>query len=100
MHRKGGQSALLERRIADAAKYGARHTVAETGVPQQGQPAPSYRNILGCGFAVAYVRAELDPAGVARGGRSGTRSSCSFACHQLLTCAAIRRLARLAHEGG
>jgi hypothetical protein len=56
MRRKGGQSALLARRIADAAKYGARHVVTETGVPQEGQPAPSYRNILGCDFAVAYVR--------------------------------------------
>ena len=26
------------------------------GVPQEGQAAPSYRNILGCGFDVAYVR--------------------------------------------
>lgn len=56
MRRKGGQSALLARRIADAAKYGARLAVTETGVPQEGQPAPSYRNILGAGFDVAYVR--------------------------------------------
>lgn len=56
MRRRGGQSALLARRIADAAKYGARHAVTETGVPQEGQPAPSYKNILGCGFDVAYVR--------------------------------------------
>jgi hypothetical protein len=56
MRKKGGQSALLARRIADAAKYGARYAVTETGVPQQGQPAPSYKNILGCGFDVAYVR--------------------------------------------
>lgn len=56
MRRKGGQSALLARRIADAAKYGARHAVTETGVPQEGQPAPSYRNILGSRFSIAYVR--------------------------------------------
>jgi hypothetical protein len=56
MRRKGGQSALLARRIADAAKYGARHAVTETGVPQEGQPAPSYRNILGSGFGIAYER--------------------------------------------
>lgn len=56
MRRKGGQSALLARRIADAAKHGARYAVTETGVPQEGQPAPSYRNILGSGFDVAYVR--------------------------------------------
>jgi hypothetical protein len=56
MRKKGGQSGLLARRIADAAKYGARHAVTETGVPQQGQPAPSYKNILGSGFSIAYVR--------------------------------------------
>ena len=56
MRRKGGQSALLARRIADAAKYGARYAVTETGIPQEGQPAPSYKNILGSGFDIAYVR--------------------------------------------
>jgi GNAT superfamily N-acetyltransferase len=56
MRRMGGQSALLARRIADAAKYGAQHAATETGVPQEGQPAPSYRNILSSGFGIAYVR--------------------------------------------
>lgn len=56
MRGKGGQSALLARRIVDAARYGARYAVTETGVPQEGQPAPSYRNILGSGFAIAYQR--------------------------------------------
>lgn len=56
MRKKGGQSALLARRLADAAKYGAKHAATETGVPQEGQPAPSYKNILGAGFSVAYVR--------------------------------------------
>jgi len=56
MRKKGGQSALLARRIADAAKYGALHVATETGVPQDGQPAPSYKNILAAGFDVAYVR--------------------------------------------
>ncbi len=63
MRRKGGQSALLARRIADAAKYGARQAVTETGVPQEGQPAPSYRNILGSGFTVAYGRPNWTLAG-------------------------------------
>jgi len=57
MRRKGGQSALLSRRIADAAKFGAQHAATETGVPQEGQPAPSYKNILKSGFGIAYVRA-------------------------------------------
>jgi hypothetical protein len=56
MRKRGGQSALLARRVADAAKYGAKHVATETGVPQEGQPAPSYKNILASGFDVAYVR--------------------------------------------
>jgi hypothetical protein len=56
MRKKGGQSALLARRIADAARLGAKHVTTETGVPQAGEPAPSYANILKAGFSVAYVR--------------------------------------------
>ncbi len=56
MRKRGGQSALLARRIADARKFGARQASTETGVPQAGQPAPSYANILKAGFSVAYVR--------------------------------------------
>jgi hypothetical protein len=56
MRKRGGQSALLARRIADAARFGAKYAVTETGVPQPGQPAPSYANILKAGFVVAYVR--------------------------------------------
>ena len=64
MRRRGGQRALLARRIADAAKFGAKHATTETGVPQPGLPAPSYSNILKSGFSVAYVRpnwTEIDP---------------------------------------
>lgn len=56
MREKGGQSALLARRIADAAGYGAKFAVTETGVPQEGQSSPSYNNILRSGFTIAYVR--------------------------------------------
>jgi hypothetical protein len=56
MRKRGSQRALLARRIADAAKLGAMHATTETGVPQPGQPAPSYENILKSGFSVAYVR--------------------------------------------
>jgi GNAT superfamily N-acetyltransferase len=56
MRRRGGQSALLARRIADAGRLGASYAVTETGVPQPGQPAPSHANILRAGFEVAYVR--------------------------------------------
>lgn len=56
LRRQGGHRALLGRRLADAARYGARVAVTETGVPQAAQPAPSYHNILSLGFTVAYVR--------------------------------------------
>jgi hypothetical protein len=56
MRKRGGQSALLAHRLADAAKFGARHATTETGVPQPDQPAPSYTNIHKAGFTVAYVR--------------------------------------------
>jgi hypothetical protein len=56
MRKRGSQSALLARRLADAARLGARHATTETGAPQPGQPAPSYANILKAGFEVAYVR--------------------------------------------
>lgn len=64
LRKRGSQRALLARRIADAAKLGAKHATTETGVPQPGQPAPSYSNILKSGFEVAYVRpnwTEMDP---------------------------------------
>lgn len=54
--RRGGQAALLAHRIAEAARLGARAVVTETGVPQPGQPAPSYRNIIASGFEVTHVR--------------------------------------------
>jgi hypothetical protein len=54
--RRGGQSALIARRLADSARRGARFAVTETGVPQPGEPAPSHRNILAVGFRTAYVR--------------------------------------------
>jgi hypothetical protein len=63
MRKRGSQSTLLARRIVDADRLGAKHATTETGVPQAGQPAPSYSNILRTGFSVAYVRpnwAEID----------------------------------------
>lgn len=56
MRKRGGQSAMLATRIADAARFGAKYIVTETGVPQPGQPAPSYTNIRKAGFEVAYER--------------------------------------------
>ncbi|MGA2491916.1 MAG: GNAT family N-acetyltransferase [Roseiarcus sp.] len=54
--RRGGQSALIARRLADAARRGARFAVTETAVPQPDESAPSHRNILAAGFRAAYVR--------------------------------------------
>ncbi len=61
--KRGLHSALLARRIAEAHRAGARFVVTETGVPQRGQPAPSYNNILAAGFRVAYVRPNWAPPG-------------------------------------
>ena len=61
--KRGAHSALLAGRIEAAYRAGARYVVTETGVPQAGQPAPSYKNILAAGFAVAYVRPNWAPAG-------------------------------------
>ena len=60
---RGAHRALLASRIEAARRDGARWAVTETGVPQQGQPAPSYRNMLAAGFEVAYVRPNWAPAG-------------------------------------
>jgi len=56
---RGGQTALLNRRIADGAAAGVTTFVTETGVPPAGEEAkhPSWRNIRRAGFEVAYVRA-------------------------------------------
>jgi hypothetical protein len=48
--RRGGQAALMSRRIADAIAGGARHLVTETGEPVAGEPSPSLGNMKRCGF--------------------------------------------------
>ena len=55
--RRGAQGALLARRVRDAQEAGAHLVTTETGVPLDGEPAPSYANILRCGFRIAYERA-------------------------------------------
>jgi hypothetical protein len=55
--RKGGQSALLARRIADGLRAGVRGFATETGKPLAGEPHPSFSNIQRAGFAIAYERA-------------------------------------------
>lgn len=54
--RKGAQSALLDRRVRDAAKAGCKELFTETGERIPMKPSNSYRNILRYGFAEAYLR--------------------------------------------
>ena len=61
--RRGGQSALIARRLAEAARLGARFAVTETRAPRFGEPAPSHRNILAAGFRAAYARPNWAPPG-------------------------------------
>jgi len=53
---RGCQTALLDRRIRDAAAAGCRTLFVETGVQSEGRPSASYRNILRAGFREAYAR--------------------------------------------
>lgn len=54
--RRGGQGALMARRIADAGDAGARHVVTETGEPVAGEPNPSLSNMQRCGFVTVASR--------------------------------------------
>ena len=53
---QGGQSALLARRITDAAAAGCRWLVVETGEDTPQRPNPSYHNIVRAGFTRVYLR--------------------------------------------
>jgi GNAT superfamily N-acetyltransferase len=53
---RGGQNALIARRIHDAAERGVKHLIVETAEAKPERPSPSYRNIVRFGFETAYVR--------------------------------------------
>ena len=53
---RGCQTALLHRRIRDAAEAGCHTLFVETGERVPGRPSASYRNILRAGFEEAYLR--------------------------------------------
>lgn len=53
---RGCQTALLHRRICDAAEAGCRTLFVETGERVPDRPSASYRNILKAGFEEAYLR--------------------------------------------
>jgi GNAT superfamily N-acetyltransferase len=53
---RGCQTALLHRRIRDAAEAGCHTLFVETGERVPDRPSASYRNILKAGFEEAYLR--------------------------------------------
>ena len=53
---RGAQSAILARRIADAAELGCHTVVVETAEETPEKSAPSYRNMQRYGFSQSYVR--------------------------------------------
>lgn len=53
---RGAQGAILAARIGRARELGLTRLFTETGVPRDGVPGPSYRNIVRAGFREAYVR--------------------------------------------
>jgi hypothetical protein len=66
--RRGGQAALIARRIGDAIASGARHLFTETGEPAAGEASPSLNNMKRCGFTKVVSRVNLagpSSAGVA-----------------------------------
>ena len=58
---RGTQSALLATRIKASLDAGADLITTETGVPLEGELAPSYRNIQRVGFRLAYERPNFGP---------------------------------------
>ncbi len=53
---RGAQSALIARRIADAAQAGCHTVVVETAEDRPDKPAPSYHNQIRFGFEPIYAR--------------------------------------------
>jgi len=59
--RRGGQGALMARRIHDAAQLGCRWVITETSEDLPDHPNPSYHNMLRAGFSLAYQRPNYLP---------------------------------------
>lgn len=53
---RGAQSILVQRRLADIVELGCRYMVVETAQQTAERNAPSYRNMIRCGFKQAYLR--------------------------------------------
>jgi len=56
---RGAHSALLARRIRDAAQLGCTLVACETVEETEARPNPAYRNMRRAGFEVAYMRPNL-----------------------------------------
>lgn len=54
--RRGGQGAIMARRIQDAIAMGCQWLTTETGEESPEAPNPSYHNMLRTGFHLAYLR--------------------------------------------
>lgn len=71
--RRGGQRALMSRRITDAIADGVQHLVTETGEAMADEPNPSLANMRRCGFVQIASRlnftAPVAAAGVGSRGR-------------------------------
>ena len=61
--RKGCQRALMAARLRQAQRLGCDYAFTETGVPVEGKPDSSYRNMLRAGFDELYVRDNFAPEG-------------------------------------
>jgi len=59
--KRGGQRAVLARRIHDALDLGCRRLFTETGEAVAGDPQHSYHNIEWAGFRADYVRENYAP---------------------------------------
>jgi GNAT superfamily N-acetyltransferase len=59
--RRGAQSALIARRLADAFELGADWILSETDEELPDRPNPSYHNLVRLGLPVVYVRANWGP---------------------------------------
>jgi hypothetical protein len=58
--RRGGQGALMARRIADAIAAGCRHIATEAGEPIGDEPNPSLANMVRCGFVTVGSRLNFE----------------------------------------
>ena len=59
--RRGGQGALLCRRVREAIDRGCKLVLTTTGEEVEGDPQHSYKNILKCGFQESYLRENYSP---------------------------------------